>query len=137
VSVARFDRTGELVAMGDDLRGRPDAVEFIARSGEPTSDWLAEVTVTISGWATRAGVATLYELQAGAWVPLRSAMPFDAVYVKANTPVRLTFSSYIPLQPAGRYRLFMPGALVSSPTIQIAALLKPRELARRSKWEAA
>lgn len=134
MSVVRFDRTGELVVMGED--SRPDCVEFQARAGEPTIDWLAEAIVVISGWMTRRGIATLYERDGEGWEPQASAMPYDALYVKDNTSARLVFSSYVRLQPGQRYRLVLAGALVVSPTIQIAALSKdPETLWPRRGWK--
>lgn len=139
MSVVRFDRTGELVAMGGDIKGRPDCVEFFARAGERTIDWLAEVTVTISAWMTRAGIGTIFERQHDEeWAPVASAMPFDAIYVRGLTAARLVFSSYVRLQPGGRYRVFMPGAVVESPTIQVTALARdPEPPSARKGWSTA
>jgi hypothetical protein len=122
---ATFERTGEMVVHGQDLHGRCDAVEFVARSGEPTIDWLAEVFMTVDRWGTREGVATLYDQRDGAWQPLANAMPFDGLYVTRPTEIRLVFSQYTRLQPGGRYRIHAAGAVVASATVRIAALVKP------------
>jgi hypothetical protein len=121
--MSTFARTGELLAYGNDLRGRPDAVTFTARSGEPTIDWLAEAYVWIDRWATRAGVAVLFESDGGSgWEECAAAMPFDALQIVRETEIRLVFSQWVRLQPGRMFRLFLAGAVVTRPDVRIVAL---------------
>jgi hypothetical protein len=140
VTVITFERTGELVAHGADIKGRPDAIEFRARANQSEIDRLAEVTVTIDRWGTRTGVATLLELdeESGSWMPVAAAMPFDAFYLLSQQEVRLVFSEYVRLQPGPRYRLFLEGAVVTKPTFGVKGVQRPAEPMRaRKPWKRA
>ncbi len=135
VKVVRFERRGSLVVHGGDLYGRPDAVDFIARAGEPTIDWLAEVVVEIARWGTRAGVTTLLERAEDRWQLVASAMPYDALYILRRTGVRIVFSEYVRLQPGQQYRLYLAGAEVVSPYLQVTAQARPATpLSTRRGW---
>ncbi len=143
VSALPFERTGRLVVheQGGHI-GRPDAVEFQGRSGQTLVDWLAEVHIWVDRWPTRAGVAVLLERAGVDWVPCANALPYDAIYLRHESELQLVFSSYIPLEPGGTYRVHLPGAVVSRPTLRIGALqcepgandarTRPRRAARPS-----
>lgn len=135
IGVARFERNGRLVVHGHDHLHYSDAVQFTGRSGERLIDCMGELTVTIDRWGTRTGTAGLFEAdEDGAWQLMASAMPFDAIYVMKEQPVRLVFSVYAPLLPARLYRIHLPGAVVTQPTIQIAAVLRdPLQIEERPK----
>lgn len=127
MSSATFDRSGELVVHGHDVKGRPDTVEFLARAGEPTIDWLAEAFVWVDRWGTRAGIATLLEADGDVWVARASALPYDALQLVRASEIRLVFSQWVRMQPGQRFRLFLAGAVVCRPVVRIVALVKPPE----------
>lgn len=125
IGVARFERTGRLVSHGEaDRLGRPDAVEFQGRAGERLVDWMAHVHVWFDRWPTRAGAAAILEREGDGWKLLATAMPFDGIYVRAETEEQLTFSVYVPLRAGRTYRLHLPGAVLTRNTIRLAAILR-------------
>lgn len=137
--IERFDRTGELVVHGDDVRA--NAVDFRARAGLSTVDWLVEAFVWIDRWMTRQGIATLLgpdeDMPAGAqrMVVIASAMPFDALYVQREVEAHLVFSEYVRLQPGAAYRLHLDGAVVTRPTLRLVAQCRhPQPLRTRKGW---
>lgn len=129
VSVARFDREGQMVTHGAaDVHGRPDAVQFTGRSGQALVDCMGEITVTIDRWPTRTGVGMLLEAdgQRG-WQLVASSLYFDGIYVTKEQPARLVFSVYTALLAGRLYRLHLPNAVVTRPTIHIAAIQRNAE----------
>lgn len=123
MSVFEFQRTGELLCTGDDLKQRPDTVEFTARAGQAEVDRLAEVVVTVDRWGTRAGIAHLLESDGNeGWTPLADSLPFDAFYLLSETEIKLVFSEYVRLQPGKQYRLFLAGAVITKPTITVRGI---------------
>lgn len=125
IGVARFDRVGRLVTHGHvDRHSRPDAVQFTGRSGERLVDCAGEITVTIDRWGTRTGIAALFEAdEDGIWQLVATSMPFDGIYVLKEQTARLVFSVWAPIRAGRIYRLHLPGAVVTQPTIHIAAVL--------------
>lgn len=123
VSVARYEREGRLVVQGGaDMRGRPDAVEFRAPSGQRLVDWLGEVFVWIDRWPTRRGVAVLLQQVGSSWEPVATTLWFDALYITREQRLKLVFGAYVELASAVLYRLHLPGAVVTRPVVGVGAL---------------
>lgn len=143
VAVVEFERVGELVAHGHDISGRPDAVEFRARANQPVFDRLAEVVVTVDRWGGADWAAQLLEdddaTSTEVWALVARSMPLakaEALYVRADSPIRLVFSEYVGLQPTARYRIYLPSAVVTRPTIVIRGVQCARDVlpSRRKGW---
>lgn len=118
----QFTRPGRLVQHGAaDRLGRADAIEFQGRADRAQPDWLAEVRLSVSAWPTRAGVAVILEQQNGDWVPVASSLPFDGLYLRAETEIHIVFGVYVPIQPDGVYRLHLPAAVLTRPSLRIGA----------------
>jgi hypothetical protein len=105
-----------------DVRSRPDALEFRARTNQVLVDWLGEVTIAIHRWPTRDGIAVLLKRTDDGWTPCANALPCDGIYLTQAKDVTLAFSVYIPLDAGGLYRLHLPGAVLATPAIRIGAL---------------
>jgi hypothetical protein len=51
-------------------------------------------------------------------------MPFDAIQVIREQEVKLVFSVWVPLVAGGTYRLYLPGAVLTRPSVRIGAIFR-------------